>query len=258
MEGYTVKQLVRESGHSRWKIQKILHWYLDHPPAGPALTEVKQCIIDGTYLDRKTGIVVVMDGSKHAIIYGRFGITEGPRGMAVLCHELVRRGCQPLSATIDGSPSVRQALLTCWPRLIIQRCIVHVQRQGLMWCRRYPKSTAAKRLRKIFLKVTDIDSCKERDNFLSEVEAWERRFGPSIASAKETGWVMSDLKRARSMLLKALPNMFHFLDDPRIPDTTNALEGYFSRLKDRYHDHRGLSPERRAAYFQWYFHLCPR
>ena len=54
------------------------------------------------------------------------------------------------------------------------------------------------------------------------------------------GKVFSDLKRARSMLVKAVPNMFHYLDDANIPKTTNALEGYYSRLKQRYRQHRGL------------------
>ena len=80
----------------------------------------------------------------------------------------------------------------------------------------------------------------------------------SIASSPETGWVFSDLKRARSMLLSALPNMFHYLDDLNIPKSTNALEGYFARLKQKYRQHRGLVKRHRNSYFEWYLHLCPR
>ena len=60
------------------------------------------------------------------------------------------------------------------------------------------------------------------------------------------------------MLLRALPDMFHYLDDPQIPTTTNGLEGYFSRLKSHYRQHRGLSPHKRPNYFAWYFHFAPR
>ena len=76
--------------------------------------------------------------------------------------------------------------------------------------------------------------------------------------AAERGRVFSDLKRARSMLLAALPNMFHYLDDPVIPKSTNALEGYFARLKHKYRQHRGLVRSHRNAYLRWYVHLCPR
>ena len=60
------------------------------------------------------------------------------------------------------------------------------------------------------------------------------------------------------MLNKALPYMFSFLSDPLIPTSTNWLESYFSRLKSRYRQHRGLSPQQRQNYFRWYFQLCPK
>jgi|TARA_Y100000031_G_C8170323_1_gene361462 hypothetical protein len=84
-------------------------------------------------------------------------------------------------------------------------------------------------LRIIFLQVTGIRTKEERDQFLESVEP-----------RPEKGRVFSDMKRARSMLIKALPYMFHYLDDPNIPFTTNGLEGYFSRLKGHYRQHRGL------------------
>ena len=79
-----------------------------------------------------------------------------------------------------------------------------------------------------------------------------------IAAPVETERVFSDIKRARSMLRHALPDMFHYLDDQHIPTTTNGLEGYFSRLKSHYRQRRGLSPQRRPNYFAWYFHFVPR
>ena len=54
-----------------------------------------------------------------------------------------------------------------------------------------------------------------------------------LAGAVETGWGVRDLKRARSLFLAALPDRFHDLDDPAIPKSTNALEGYFARLKHK-------------------------
>jgi hypothetical protein len=53
-------------------------------------------------------------------------------------------------------------------------------------------------------------------------------------------------------------DMFHYLDDPHIPTTTNGLEGYFSRPKSHYRQHRGLRPHRRPNYFAWYFHFVVR
>ncbi len=98
----------------------------------------------------------------------------------------------------------------------------------------------------------------ERKHFLSQLAQWEHRYGPPIAFTPESGWVFSDLKRARSMLMVALPNMFHYLDDRKIPTSTNGLEGYFGRLKQKYRQHRGLAQRHREAYFRWFFHYCTK
>jgi len=60
------------------------------------------------------------------------------------------------------------------------------------------------------------------------------------------------------MLLKALPYMFGYLDHPNIPTTTNRLEGFFSRLKQHYRQHRGLRSTTLPRYFAWYFFLNPQ
>jgi transposase-like protein len=161
----------------------------------------------------------------------------------------------PFSVTTDGSPAVIKALQQVWPRARLQRCLVHIQRQGLMWCRRYPSRQEAKYLRRLFLIVPTIKTTKQRDDFIADVLSWEQRYGAMLQNSPSKGWVFSDLQRARSMLLKALPNMFHYLDHPSIPNSTNLVEGYFSLMKNRYRNHRGLPAVLHHAYFTWYFFL---
>jgi transposase-like protein len=151
-----------------------------------------------------------------------------------------------------------KVLRKLWPKIILQRCLVHIQRQGLSWCRRQPKRTDAKQLRDLFLQVMAVRTVADRNRFLAQLVRWEERYGQRIDSTPEYGWIFSDLKRARSMLVKALPDMFHYLKDSKIPTSTNGLEGYFGRLKQKYRQHRGLAPQHREAYFRWFFHLCPR
>jgi len=259
IEGYTFRQTAAQSGHSVRTVQRIIEYWLKHPPPiHPELSTPRYLIWDGTFINGRKGVFAVMDANGFSVIHGAPEMAEGPGHLYPFCFQLKQHGLIPISATVDGNPHLMRILRLLWPGISIQRCLVHIQRQGLMWCRRYPKRTDAKHLRALFLQVMTVHNPGDRDRFVSQVRSWERRFGPQIARSKETGWVFSDLKRARSMLLAALPDMFRYLDDPMIPATSNALEGYFARLKQRYRQHRGLAPHHRNNYFRWFLHLCPR
>jgi hypothetical protein len=253
-----VRQLRDQSGHSAAKLYRIIDRCLggDPPRAARALRTCRNAIFDGTFLHRPECIVVVMDAGGNDVVAGGYGIRENsvPQLLAFL-GSLKEAGLEPESCTVDGNPQAMRAFRAVWPGVVLQRCLVHVQRQGLMWCRRSPRRADARELRKIFLRVTVIRTADERDRFLRDLAGWELRYGARIAAGPERGRVFSDLRRARSMLLRALPDMFHYLERPEIPWCTNALEGYFSRLKSRYRAHRGMSPGKREQYFKWYLHV---
>jgi hypothetical protein len=197
-----------------------------------------------------------LDNENSTLIKGQYNLKENNMpAMVDFFTELKTKGLSPVSLTIDGNPTVIKAAKHVWPDLIIQRCLVHIQRQGLAWCRVMPKTTSAKKLRQLFVILPKIKTLKERDIFLSEVKKWEIKYGEETERRPEKGKVFSDLKRSRSMLLKALPYMFWFIENNSIPSTTNLAEGYFSFLKSRYRSHRGLSPKRRRAFFEWFFQL---
>ena len=260
IEGFTFKQLAKQSGHSVSTIRRIVdYWLSQEPPLGDsAFKGCANAIADGTFIDKRRGLFAVMDAVQHTLVHGAYNISEGPRDLRMFFHLLAQKGLSLKYATVDGNPSLSLALQLQWPKIVLQRCLVHIQRQGLQWCRRYPKRPDAKALRPLFIKVTNINTAEERDLFLQQLSAWEQKYGASVASAPERGKVFSDIKRARSMLLTALPKMFHYLENPAIAKSTNALEGYYARLKQRYRQHRGLSPRKRDAYFRWYMTLCKR
>jgi len=200
-----------------------------------------------------------MDASTNRIIYGKYGVSENSeKQLTKFFKPLIGKGLHPVSCTVDGNPQAIKIIRALWPDIIIQRCLIHIQRQGLMWCRRYPKTAIARQLRDIFLCVTHIRTTEERDEFLKLVIRWEQKYGQHIKVKPERGRVFSDIKRARSMLIKALPNMFHYLDDPNISFTTNGLESYFSRLKGHYRQHRGLRKKKLGNYFNWYMFYKPK
>jgi transposase-like protein len=239
----------------------MINYYLEQalPSAGVSLAQCQHFILDGTFLHRPRSLIALMDASLHQVVASQYPVSErSVPQLEAFFNRLVREGLHPLSFTVDGNPKVINVLRQLWPDIVIQRCLVHIQRQGLAWCRASPKTSYARKLRAIFLGVTSITTQAGRDKFLEDITDWERRYGYQMDHRPERGRVFSDIKRARSMLLRALPDMFHYIDDPQIPISTNGLESYFSRMKSHYRQHRGLSNEKRSNYFNWYVHWVPK
>lgn len=213
-------------------------------------------MFDGTFLKRPDSIIILMDAQDHTIVASNYPTRENslPQLKALLA-PLKECGLSLESVTVDGNPQVIRAFKELWKDITIQRCLVHIQRQGLMWCRAKPKIELAKQLRGLFLHTTYIRTHQEKEIFTSDLMKWEKRYGDIVNRFPSDHNTLSDLKRARSMILKALPNMFHYLNDKNIPFSTNGLEGYFSRVKWAYRNHRGLAKHKRINYFKWYTFL---
>jgi hypothetical protein len=239
----------------------VINYYLEQapPPAGLGLAQCQRLILDGTFLHRPRSLIALMDADSHQVVASQYPVSERsiPQ-LEAFSYRLMSKGLCPRSFTVDGNPTVMSVLHKLWPDVVIQRCIVHIQRQGLSWCRASPKTSYARKLRMIFLGVTSITTQVDRDKFIEDVMDSECQYGYLMDHRPDRGRVFSDIKRARSMLLRARPDMFHYIYDPQIPFSTNGLESYFSRLKGRYRQHRGLSRGKLSNYFDWYIHHVPK
>ncbi len=63
------------------------------------------------------------------------------------------------------------------------------------------------------------------------------------------------VRRSFTVLKKALPNMFFYLKDDRIPTSKNSLESFFGHLKGNLYVHRRLSLANRKKLFEMVFVL---
>lgn len=63
------------------------------------------------------------------------------------------------------------------------------------------------------------------------------------------------VRRAFVTINRALPNMFHYLDNPSIPKSTNSIESYFGHLKNHLDIHFGLAKGNRIKFMKWYIHF---
>ncbi len=171
---------------------------------------------------------------------------------------LKRQGLNPVFITTDGERSVTRAIRSVWPGVKVQRCLYHLQHEGMRWLRTYPKTDAGKELRSILSKLSRIRTLHERDIFVQSYASWVIKHEKFVKSLPFTTVASKDLRRTMVLVNNALPDMFHYLGNKNVHSTTNALEGFHSRLKTDYQRHRGLTREHRIQYIHWYCYFKNR
>lgn len=215
----------------------------------------KYLIFDGTYLNKKRCVLGLIDNETDTVLNLTYGKGEKYNICCQIFKELKDKfNLNPVAITLDGNTNVIRAVKTVWSNVIVQRCLVHIQRQGLSWLRRKPKLILSCELRTLFLTITKIKTRQEKELFIKAFYSWIKYHESVINNFSKTDKVLSDFLRAKSLLIHAIPDMFHYLNDRRIPPTTNKMEGFFSRLKEHYRKHRGLSLKNRTSYFTWYWY----
>lgn len=162
------------------------------------------------------------------------------------------QGLCPVAITLDGHKSVIRAFINVWPEIIIQRCLFHIENQGLMWIRFFPKTIAGQELRALLKGLTKINSQQDRDKFQEAYSLWIKKHKDTIKLLPKDSVANKDLQRTMKLIDNALPNMFLFIKDSKIAKTTNLLEGFYSQLKHQYQRHRGLTEKNKIAFLSWY------
>ena len=165
------------------------------------------------------------------------------------------------SITCYGHRALLKAIRKVYSDVIIQGCLMHIQRMSRGWLSSRAKSDCARRLLVISQQVCNIRSIEQSHYWMVALVHWDQQYRSFISEKvinPLTGryWYKHKMiRRVRYLLIRALPNMFHYLDDSRIPNSTNALEGYFSHLKNHLNIHRGLTMNHRRNFIRWYLHF---
>ena len=209
-------------------------------------------LYDATYFHKDGCLLNLMNGVDQKIIAHTYVEKESFKEAYPWLVGLKQQGLNPGFITTDGERSIMRAMRLVWPKVIMQRCLYHLQREGLRWLRTYPKTEAGKQLRTLLSQVNRIKSVAERDAFIRQYIEWLKTFKDYVHSLPRSTIAHKDLKRTIVLINNALPDMFHFLDDRNIYSTTNPLEGFHSRLKADYQRHRGLSKDHKIGYINWY------
>ena len=85
---------------------------------------------------------------------------------------LIKLGVQIESVTCDGHKSILKAINKALPDVLVQRCLVHLQRMCLLWLTRYPQSIAGIELRKHILLLLKIKTSNDKLAWTKQLELW--------------------------------------------------------------------------------------
>lgn len=250
-------ELSKDSNKSISSLQRSFKYFLDNSPI-PQIKENNEChlIIDGTYFS-DTCLLDYLDNGLKYLQYYSLVKRECYESYLIDLSLLKESGLNVVSITSDGQKGLIKAVGEIFPNIVHQRCIIHIQRMSLIYLTRFPKTKAGMELRKLVTYLHEIDDHEKRDIWIKLFSEWYKKYHNFLQEKSEsiTGrkWYTHKLlRRTRSLIKNALPNMFHYLDNPNIPKSTNALETRFSYLKNNIRIHRGLSRSNRKGFIMWY------
>lgn len=261
LERQTFKTLSRDSALSVDTLQRTFYTFLDRSPTVKILKRDKVHLrLDATYFEQFCMVCYQDDQDGYTQLI-RFSDGEHYEEIKEDLDNLIKLGVQIESITTDGHKSILKAIKKSMPDVRVQRCLVHIQRMCLLWLTRFPKHTAGIELRRLVLMLLKIKTENDRLYWIRELEQWHNHHKTYIEEKTinpQTGkyWYTHKLlRRSYYTIKRALPNMFQYLTNPQIPNTTNGIEGFFSHLKNHLDLHRGLTMKHRINFIKWYVFL---
>jgi hypothetical protein len=259
----TLGQLSAQSGYTEKSLRRLFDGYLrDYPEWQIGRREKLNLMIDGTYFSNKVCLVLYRDNNVKATILYRLTDGEWESELREDLENILSLGVEIESVTTDGARNIIKAVKRSCPKTVVQRCLVHIQRECLTWLTRNPKSEAGRELRGIVCRINTITDREQWGWWLVDLVRWEERHRDYL-NQKTTpnndprrAWFTHKMvRKAFVHIRRALPDMFHYLDNPAIPKSTNSLESFFGHLKQNISLHRGLSKVHYQNYVKWYLYF---
>jgi hypothetical protein len=261
LERQTFKTISRDSGLSIKSLQRIFHTFLERSPNVKIIKRSHVHLrIDATYFKQFCMLSYQDDEDGYTQLI-RFSDGEHYQEIKEDLDNLIKLGVHIESITTDGHKSILKAIKKSLPDVTVQRCLVHIQRMCLLWLTRFPKHFAGVELRKIVLLLLKIKTHNDRLHWIHQLELWfelHKEYLKEKSFNELTGryWYRHKLLRRSFFTIKrALPNMFAYLFNSKIPHTTNGIEGFFSHLKNHLDLHRGIKLQHRIIFIKWYVYL---
>jgi len=208
--------------------------------------------MDTTYFGRSWGVMTFKNSLDGVVLYKQYVKYETNALYFAGISEIRRRGIYIQSIICDG----RKGLFKLFSEIPVQMCQFHQIQIVLRYLTRKPKTQAAIELKKLTLKLTK----QTRIEFVNNLNNWYLCWYDYINERTHTStgkncYTHKRLRSAYLSLKRNLPYLFvsEEYKELMIPNTTNALDGQFSDLKNKLRNHNGLSKARKIKFIDGFF-----
>ena len=263
-----MRQLSVQKNIQEYSVRKDIQHRLDHNEItciDEVYSWVHHIMIDGYWLpwkkwQRKILLVYYAYQIKKVIW---FSIRDGER-KEYICEDLQFLRYEMgytniISCTSDGWIWILSAIKAVYPECILQRCLVHIQRQIKNYISWNPKSETGKNL----LRIMEYGTLSDPDTFVQAFENWKEKhflFLIEKSISRKGGWIFTHANLRKSMrhIENALPYMFqsHTQKNPNIERSSNKLEWYFWVLAEEWiKEHKWLSSSRLSSFIALWIYL---
>ena len=204
--------------------------------------------MDTTYWGRSFGVMLFKDAYTKENLLKYYVKTETNTLYIQGVNELKLKGFEVLAVVCDG----RRGLLQSFGETPVQMCQFHQVAIIRRYITKNPKLPASIELKDIvaMIKMTD------KESFEGILELWyckwksflnERTINPETGKSHYTHKRLRSAYRSLKTNLKWLFTWYDYYD-LKIPNTTNAIDGHFSDLKNNLRNHNGLSIRRKMKF----------
>lgn len=203
--------------------------------------------MDTTYFGREFGVMLFKDAYSGRNLYKTYVKTETNQQYAQGIEYLLKQGFTIMGIVCDG----RRGLLQLFPAIPTQMCNFHQVAIIRRYLTKKPKMQASKELWDLTLMLAHTD----KESFEGGLAAWYIKWEDFLNERRvddkgKNRYVHKKLRSAYRSHKTNFPWLFTWYDkfDLKIPNTTNAIDGHFSDLKNKLGNHNGLSITRKKKF----------
>ncbi len=204
--------------------------------------------MDTSYWGRKFGVMLFKDAYTKENLLKYYVKNESNALYLQGINELKKRGFEINAIVCDG----RKGLFNLFEDIPVQMCQFHQVAIIRKYITKNPKLPASIELKELVGILTKTDKESFEGGLQDWFNKWESFLNERTVNP-ETGKSYYTHKRLRSAFRSLKTNLkwlFTWYDhmELEIPNTTNAIEGHFSDLKNKLRNHNGLSQKRKQKF----------